>query len=164
MGLSYPQISLNSVTSHIPNIFILGWFSLTMTLKGSIGEVSYLSMYLPRLQLLLQPLHKISSKKADFVWSQEHQVAYDAIVKLLVKPPVLSLPINNGLFRLYCDTSHVRVGASLWQVQESQEHLLAYFSNASPKATIHYGICKLAMTRIIIAVIVFCYLFKNTVF
>ena len=36
-------------------------------LKGFIGKVSYLSMYLPRLQLLLQPLHKISSKMADFV-------------------------------------------------------------------------------------------------
>ena len=133
-------------------------------LKGFIGKVSYLSMYLPRLQLLLQPLHKISSKKADFVWSQEHQVAYDAIIKLLVKPPVLSLPTNNGLFRLYCDTSRVGVGASLWQVQDGQERLLAYFSKALPKAAVHYGISELEMTGITIAVTAFRYLLKNTVF
>ena len=47
--------------------------------KDFISKVSYLSMYLPRLQLLLQPLHKISSNKARLCMVREHQVAYDAI-------------------------------------------------------------------------------------
>ena len=38
--LWYPQISLNSVTSPIPNISILGWFSRTMTLKKLTASTS----------------------------------------------------------------------------------------------------------------------------
>ena len=67
-------------------------------LKGFIGKVSYLAMFLPKLQILLQPLHKISSKKAEFLWTDEHQQAYNSILSLLVKPPILSLPRSHGLF------------------------------------------------------------------
>ena len=110
-------------------------------LKGFIGKVSNLSMYLPRLQL--QPIHKICCKKADIVWPQEHQKAYDVILQLLVKPPVSSLPINNGLFRLYCNTSPVGVGASLWRVQDGKERLLEYFSTALPKAQVTMELANL---------------------
>ena len=133
-------------------------------LKGFIGKVSYLSMYLPKLQLLLKPLHKISSKKAEFIWSHEHQQAFDDILKLLVKPPILALPRSVGLFRLYVDTSRVGVGASLWQIQDGQERLLAYFSKALQKAALHYGITELELTGISIAVSAFRHLLKNVCF
>ena len=133
-------------------------------LKGFIGKVTYLSMYLPKLQILLQPLHKISGKNADFVWTTEHQTAYDSILKLLVKPPLLTLPRSTGLFRLYVDTSKIGVGASLWQIQNGQECLLAYFSRALPKAAAHYGITELELTGLTVAVTAFKHLLKSTAF
>ena len=133
-------------------------------LKGFIGKVSYLSMYLPKLQLLLQPLHKISSKNAVFKWTEEHQQAFNAILELLVKPPILSLPRSQGLFRLYVDTSRLGVGASLWQIQDGQERLLAYFSKSLPQAARHYGISELEFTGISYAVSAFRHLLKNTEF
>jgi hypothetical protein len=133
-------------------------------LRGFIGKVNYLSMYLPRLQLLLQPLYKLVAKKAEFMWTEQHQATYNSILQLLVKPPILSLPRNHGLFRLYVDTSRVGTGASLWQIQDGQERLLAYFSKALPKAAIHYGISELELTGITIAVSAFRHLLKNTVF
>ena len=133
-------------------------------LKGFIGKVSYLAMYLPKLQILLQPLHKITSKKAEFIWSHEQQASFDQILNLLTKPPILSLPRNNGLFRLYVDTSKVGVGASLWQIQDGQERLLAYFSKALPKAARHYGISELELSGICLAVSAFRYLLKGTSF
>jgi hypothetical protein len=133
-------------------------------LRGFIGKVNYLSMYLPRLQLLLQPLYKLVAKRAEFIWTEQHQATYNSILQLLVKPPILSLPRNHGLFRLYVDTSRIGTGASLWQIQDGQERLLAYFSKALPKAAIHYGISELELTGITIAVSAFRHLLKNTVF
>ena len=133
-------------------------------LKGFIGKVSYLSMYLPKLQILLQPLHKIASKKAEFIWTEDHQRAYDSIIQLLVKPPILSLPRAQGLLRLYVDTSRIGVGASLWQIQDGQERLLAYFSKVLPKAACHYSVTELELTGVTIAVSAFKHLLKSTAF
>ena len=133
-------------------------------LKGFIGKVSYLAMFLPKLQVLLQPLHKIASKKADFKWTEVEQTAYNSIVQLLVKPPVLSLPRSTGMFRLYVDTSRVGVGANLWQIQDGQERLLAYYSKALPKASKHYGVSELELTGLCYAIHAFRHLLKNTTF
>ena len=132
--------------------------------KSFIGKVAYLSMYLKNLQVLLKPLHKISGKNSEFKWTEEQQVAYNAIIQLLIKPPVLSLPRSDGLFRLYVDTSKIGTGASLWQVQDGEERLLAYFSKALPKSAFHYGISELELCGIYLAVNSFRHLLKNTVF
>ena len=85
-------------------------------LKGFIGKVSYLSMYLPRLQLLLQPLHKISRKRQTLYgckntrWHMMPSSNYWSNYQYCL--------YYNGLFRLYCDTSRVGEGAILWQVQD----------------------------------------------
>ena len=133
-------------------------------LKGFIGKVSYLSMYLPHLQILLQPLHKIASKKATFIWDETTQTAYDKIIKCLIKPPVLSMPTSTGLFRLYCDTSKVGVGSSLWQIQHGQERLLGYFSKALPRAAANYSITELELTGLLISVQAFRHLLRSTSF
>ena len=39
--------------------------------KSLIGMIAYLSMYIPRLQLLLTPMHKLTRKGVKFEWSKE---------------------------------------------------------------------------------------------
>lgn len=133
-------------------------------LKGFIGKVSYLSMYLDKLQVLLKPLHAIASKKADFVWTQETQASFDEILKLLQKPPILAMPRAQGTYKLYCDTSRVGVGASLWQMQNGRERLIAYYSKALPKAASNYGITELELTGLEISVGAFKHLLKGVHF
>ena len=43
VGLSYSQVLLKSVISHIPNISIWDWFSLTMTLNVYFWPMFFLS-------------------------------------------------------------------------------------------------------------------------
>ena len=133
-------------------------------LKGFIGKVSYLSMYLPKLQKLLRPLHAIAAKKAQFVWDHTTQEAYDTIIQLLVKPPILAMPNSTGLFRLYCDTSKIGVGAALYQIQRGEERLLGYFSKALPRAAANYSITELEFTGLYISVHAFRYLLKSVNF
>ena len=133
-------------------------------LKGFIGKVTYLSMYLDRLQVLLKPLHAIASKKADFIWTDETQACYDEIIKLLQSPPVLAMPRSRGLYRLYCDTSKVGVGASLWQLQDGIERLVAFFSKSLPKAASNYSITELELTGLEASVSAFKHLLRGNHF
>ena len=110
------------------------------------------------------PLHAIASKKAYFLWGDEAQQAYDEILQLLVKPPSLAMPNSTGKFVLYTDTSKIGVGASLWQIQNNQERVIAYFSKSLPAAAANYSITELELTGLYIAVTAFRYLLKCTNF
>ena len=133
-------------------------------LKGFIGKVSYLAMYMPKLQILLKPLHAITSKKAEFIWDEKVQQNYDAILELLRNPPVLTMPRSEGLFRLYADTSKIGVGASLWQLQDGKERLIAYYSKTLPKAASNYGITELELTGLESAISAFKHLLRGVYF
>ena len=123
-----------------------------------------LVMYLPHLQVVLRPLHKIASKKVQFIWDHEAQTAYDSIILMLAKPPILVMPNNTVLFRIYCDTSKTGVGASLWQVQHGEERLLSYFSKALAKAALHYSITELELIGMYVAIHAYRYLLKSQSF
>lgn len=111
--------------------------------KSIIGAVTYLSMYLPRLQELLIPMHKLSNPRADFIWSEECQKNFREIKALLVKPPVLAMPSPKGQFKLYSDTSRYATGASLCQVVNGEERLLGYHSKSLPDAAKRYSVSEL---------------------
>ena len=56
------------------------------------------------------------------------------------------MPRSQGLLRLYSDTSRVATGASLWQVQDGEERLIAYHSKALPASAVWYGVSELELT------------------
>ena len=70
--------------------------------RSFVGAVNYLSDYIPNLQKLLRPLHKISNKRSTFLWSDECQRNFIKIKELLCKPPVLSMPKRDrGLYPIF---------------------------------------------------------------
>ena len=80
-----------------------------------------------------------------FYWSETHQAAFDQIKKLLIKPPILHLPRPGGRFILYCDTSKIHTGSSLWQIQDGKPRLLGYASKSLPEACENYTVTELEM-------------------
>ena len=115
------------------------------------GGVNYLAMYLPRLQELLVPLHKLTKtrqrqdkrKNFSILWSQECQQNFDKIKELLVQPPILAMPQYGGQLKLYSDTSRIATGSSLCQIVDGQEILLSYHSKALPEAASRYSVTEL---------------------
>jgi len=108
-----------------------------------IGAVTYLSDYIPNLQYLLRHLHKISSKKSTFIWTQECQTDYDKIKSLLSSPPVLHMPGKHGDFVLYSDTSRVATGGTLCQIVGGKERVIGYHSKILPEAALRYSVSEL---------------------
>jgi hypothetical protein len=111
--------------------------------KSFVGAVNYLSMYLPNLQMLLAPLHKLSSPRTHFFWTAECQQNFDRIKELLAKPPVLAMPTSSGVVRLYTDTSRVATGATLCQVVDDEERIIAFHSKTLPPAAARYSVTEL---------------------
>jgi hypothetical protein len=117
-----------------------------------IGAVSYLSDYLPNLQILLRPLHKISNKRSHFVWSKECQVNFDQIRSMLCQPPVLMMPRAVGSFILYSDTSRFGTGGTLCQMVDGQERVIGYHSKLLPPAAARYSVSELEYKGLILNV------------
>ena len=53
------------------------------------GMVNYISMFCPKLQELLKPIHDLTRKGQKFLWTDNHTKIFEEIKKQLCKPPVL---------------------------------------------------------------------------
>lgn len=145
-----PQIS--AMKSKCEAIRRLKIPSNSKEVRTFIGAVTYLSEYIPNLQLFLHPLHKISNKRSTFVWSKECQENYDRIKSLLCQPPVLTMPRKDGVFILYSDTSRIATGATLCQVIEGQERVVGYHSKLLPGAAVNYTVSELEYKGLVLNV------------
>ena len=132
--------------------------------RGFVGAVNYLSMFVPKLQELLRPLYDLTKKGCRFVWGEKQQDCFDAIKKILVTPPVLTMPRSHGLLRLYSDTSRVATGASLWQIQDGQERLLAFHSKVLPPSAARYGVSELELTGLFLNIQAFRHILRGAQF
>ena len=118
--------------------------------KSFCGVVNYLSLFCKDLQKILKPIYELTRKEQPFVWTEFHQKAFEHVKELLVKSPVLHLPRPSGRFILYCDTSKMHTGSSLWQMQDGKPRLLGYASKSLLDACQNYSVTELEMTGLVI--------------
>lgn len=59
-------------------------------LPSILGLANYLSKFLPRLQEVARPLRGMFEKEAKFIWSQQHETAFQEVQEFVeVKHPAL---------------------------------------------------------------------------
>lgn len=128
------------------------------------GMVTYLSSFLPRLQELLFPLHKMTRSNSRFNWGEEQEKAFNEIKDLLCAPPVLLAPKSTGKFTLVSDTSRIATGSYLMQEVNGKQRLIAYHSKRLPKACANYSVSELEFYGCLLNVLAFKHLLKGSVF
>ena len=79
-----------------------------------LGFVNYLAKFLPRLSEIAQPIRELK-KDARFIWSRQHDKAFEQIRKLVTRHPVLKYYDMNAEVTLQCDASEKGLGATLLQ-------------------------------------------------
>lgn len=130
-------------------------------LRAFIGMSNYLSMYLPKLQIHLQPLYELTKKNVKFKWEPRHEEAFQTVKKMFESPQILSLPQEKGEYRLYSDTSRTGCGGCLTQVQDGEEKVIAFHSKSLPAAAKNYSVTCLELTGVYLNILAFSHVLKG---
>ena len=73
--------------------------------KRLLGFINYLAKFLPRLSEVAQPLRNLTLTNAQFMWSEQHDKAFDELKKLVANHPVLKYYDINDEVTIQCDAS-----------------------------------------------------------
>jgi hypothetical protein len=103
--------------------------STVTQVRSFMGAVGYYGRFLPMLAHEAAPLTALLRKKTPFVWTEEHQAAFDRIKHLLTTAPILRRPQYDRPFILATDYSTEAVDAVFSQRDDDgMEYVVAYAS------------------------------------
>ena len=78
-----------------------------------LGLANYYRKFVKNFAAIAKPLHRLTDKNANFIWTDECQKAFDVLRACLISPPVLSYPDYSQRFILDTDASDTGIGAVL---------------------------------------------------
>lgn len=119
-----------------------------------LGLASYYRRFIPNFSKVASPLHALTKKNVEFLWTTECGNVFEQLKKALVTAPVLSYPIFGPQqeFILETDASGVGLGAVLSQEQNGLVHPIAYASRSLDPHGKNYGITELETLALVWAV------------
>ena len=115
-----------------------------------LGLSSYYRRFIPLFAKTARPLHELTRKGAEFVWTMECQTAFDTLKSKLVQAPVLEYPSFDKPFTLETDASIEGLGAVLSQPQDDGHlHPVAFASRALSPPERNYAITELETLAVV---------------
>ena len=87
--------------------------------------------------------NKKPTEAAPWIWTEECQEAFNAVIERLTNPPVLAYPDYSLPFILHTDASLHGLGAALYQEHSGVEHPVAYASRTLSQSERNYPAHKL---------------------
>lgn len=60
--------------------------------KEFLGTVGFCRLWIPGFATLAAPLYPLTKGKGEFVWTEEHQSAFETLKKVLLQSPAVALP------------------------------------------------------------------------
>lgn len=93
-------------------------------LRGFLGLAGFYRKFVKHFTIIAKPLINLLKKNSLFIWTSEHQQAFQTLKQALCTTPVLGIPDFSKPFAIETDASQTGVGAVLLQ----NEHPLAYVS------------------------------------
>jgi hypothetical protein len=97
-------------------------------LKSFIGLCSYYRKFIKGFAGICDPLNRLLQKSEDFIWSVECNQAFQTLKHALSSAPILSYPMENGIFTLDTGASGRSIGAVLSQLQSGKERVIGFAS------------------------------------
>ena len=108
-------------------------------LRRFLGMVAFYARFIPEFSQHAAPLHALKRKGMQFTWTDQHQVAFDALKRALSEAPVLQIPDFGGEFILVTDASDLAISAVLNQQVDGSLAPIAYYSRLLSSAERNYS-------------------------
>ena len=83
--------------------------------RSFLGLAGYYRRFVEGFSRIATPLTELTRKKTKYVWSDKCENSFQELKRRLVTAPVLSLPVEDEKFVVYCDASKQGLGCVLMQ-------------------------------------------------
>ena len=119
-------------------------------LQSFLGATNYYRKFIQNYSNITAPLHKLTSAQNKWQWSKECQEAFVTLKQKLVEYPILRAPDFTRPFIVHTDASHLALGATLAQIDDSGKEYACYFASKLLKDSERvYGIAELECLAIV---------------
>ena len=85
------------------------------SLRRFVGMTGFYGGFIPDYSRRTTELHALKRKGARFVWTDEHQVAFDSLKQVLSEAPAFQVPDFSKEFVLVTDVNELAISAMLNQ-------------------------------------------------
>ena len=127
--------------------------------RSFLGLCSYYRKFVLNFAVIASPLHRLTEKYTQFVWTDVAQKAFDDLKTALTSPPILAMPTLTDKYVLDTDASDFCIGAVLSQVQDGEERVIAYASRTLSRPERNYCVTRRELLALVYFVKEFrCYL------
>ena len=118
-------------------------------LRRFLGLASNYRKFIPQFARIAEPLHHLTRKEVEFVWSE----TFDSLKHKLTVAPVLAYPSFDRDFVIETDASVKGIGAILSQKQDNGKlHPVAFASRALSQSEKNYSITELETLAVVWAI------------
>ena len=100
---------------------------------------SYYRRFIKGFADIARPLHVLTGKGQQFVWTEAQEQAFTTLKQHLVLSPVLASPADDGEYIPDTDASLVGLGVVLQQRQEGEVRVIAYASRVLSRTERNYS-------------------------
>lgn len=107
--------------------------------QAFLGFTNFYRRFIKDYGEIARPLTSLTGK-ADWIWGESQQRAFEQIKESIVTAPVLIIPTDNEPYRVECDASDYAVGAVLSQMHEGKWHPVAFLSKSMTAVERNYEI------------------------
>jgi len=120
--------------------------------KRLLGLFGYYRSFIKNFARIAAPIIKLTSKDAEFAWSEECQRASEELRTRITTAPILVFPDITSPFILTTDASATAIGAVLSQIRDNREHPISFYSRTLTVAEKKWDACQQELFAIVCAV------------
>ena len=96
--------------------------------KQFLGLAGYYRQFIHNFAEIVDPINKLTRKKVKFIWDEKCERAFNTIIDLLSKSPILAYSDFSKRFYLATDASKIGIGAVLSQMDENGVERAIYYA------------------------------------
>jgi hypothetical protein len=117
--------------------------------QSFLGMCNYYRKFIKNFSQIARPLHDLTRKDIDFVWTSEHQNTFEELKHKLLTTPVLTHYDPKRDIELRVDACGYGIGGVLLQQHEEKWHPVAYISRSLTKAEKNYTVSELEALAVV---------------